>query len=352
MGEKSEQPTGKRLLDARRKGQVARSQNLSAAALLSAAVVLVYAFGASMLEGIGSVMRRALDPESLGTTLTTEPLMRDMIFFGGQTVRVVAPIMVIMFVIALAEQIVQVGWFVSADPLQPKLSKFNPIKGLKKLFSLRSLVKGVVDVCKLTVIGLVAWVVIGINQERIATLATLTVVGALVEIARLVFELALWVLAVLLFIGVVDWLYQKWQHTSDLKMTKHEVKEERKTVEGDMQTKARRMRMAREIVRQRLQAAVPQADVIVTNPTHFSVAIKYDAETMAAPRVIAKGADFLAMQIRLIGAAHGVPIVERPALARALYANVDVGREVPAAQYEAVAEVLAYVYRLEGRMAS
>jgi len=151
---------------------------------------------------------------------------------------------------------------------------------------------------------------------------------------------------------VVDLLYQRWQHTEDLKMTKQQVKDERRSSEGDPEVKSRRFQMAREIIRQRLGAAVPEADVVVTNPTHFAAALKYDSDEMAAPRLVAKGADHLAMQIRLIAVAHGVPIVERPPLARALYRNVEVGQEVPSDLYEAVAEVLAYVYRLEGRAAS
>jgi flagellar biosynthetic protein FlhB len=151
----------------------------------------------------------------------------------------------------------------------------------------------------------------------------------------------------MLIIGVADYMYQRWQYTQDLKMTRHEVTDERKSMEGDPEIKARRFRMARQMALQRVNQAVPKADVIVTNPTHFSVALRYDAETMAAPRVVAKGVDFLAMRIRQIAMTHGVPIVERPPLARALYYGVEVGRDVPAEHYQAVAELLAYVYRLD-----
>ncbi|MEC9374435.1 MAG: EscU/YscU/HrcU family type III secretion system export apparatus switch protein, partial [Planctomycetota bacterium] len=176
--------------------------------------------------------------------------------------------------------------------------------------------------------------------------------GALVESARIMMDLIIWTLLALILIGVIDRAYQKWQHTKDLRMTKQEVKEERKSTEGDLAMKARRLRFGRELIRQQIAANVPKADVVVTNPTHFAVALKYDSDSMRAPRVIAKGADQLAIQIRLVAVRHSIPIVERPPLARALYHNVEVGREIPADLYEAVAELLAYVYRLEGRMAS
>jgi len=164
-------------------------------------------------------------------------------------------------------------------------------------------------------------------------------------------RVALWTLAVLLILGIIDWAYQKWQHNQDLKMTRHEVKDERRASEGDLETKARRLRFARSLMVQRLQHDVPKADVVVTNPTHFSVALKYESGEMSAPRVVAKGADEMAMRIRYIAKTHGVPIVERPPLARALFKDVPVGKEIPAHHYQAVAEVLSYVYRLEGKAA-
>jgi flagellar biosynthetic protein FlhB len=166
-------------------------------------------------------------------------------------------------------------------------------------------------------------------------------------IGKLAAELALWLFAVMLVMGAADFLFQKWNHTQELKMTKQDVKDERRSMEGDPQIKGKRFKMGREIMRQRIGAAVPKADVIVTNPTHFSVAIQYDPETMAAPRVVAKGADELAMTIRHLARMHGVPILERPPLARALYRHVDVGREIHPQYYEAVAQVLSYVYRIE-----
>ncbi len=338
-------------MEARRKGQVPKSANLTAAILLSGAAAIIYVFGAAMLEGAGVFMRRSMESASLAS-LDSGPPMPQIIDAAVSAGRIVWPALVIMFVIAIIEQVLQVGWFISVEPLKPKLSKLNFISGAKRLFSKRSVVKAGIDVLKVAALAAVVWLVIRSDYDKITALTALTATGALVVAAEIALHMILWALALLLLIGLIDRFYQKWQHTEDLKMTKQEVKDERRSMEGDTQVKARRLKMARELVAQQLRSAVPKADVIVTNPTHFAVALKYDADSMNAPRVVAKGADYVALQIRLIAASHGVPMVERPPLARALYHNVDIGREIPAELYEAVAEVLAYVYRLEGKMAS
>lgn len=349
LGEKTEDPTSKRLADAREKGQIARSADLSAAVLLSFAAIILFLLGPGLFDGLGAYMRAALEPGSLGRGLTPAPLRESVnlaLAVGG---RLLLPIMLIMAVAAWIEQVAQVGWNFTLEPISPKIDRLSPIKGVKNIFSRKSVVKAVVNIGKLVLIAAVAMLVIQSDTSRIVALPALTPGGAALVAARLMIELALWILAVLLFIGFIDRAYQVWQHKHDLRMTKHEVKDERKSTEGDAETKARRQRIAREIMRQRLRGDVPKADVIVTNPTHYAVAIKYDPEHMSAPKVLAKGADHMAMQIRLIASGAGVPIVERPALARALYRSADVGREIPVEWYEAVAEVLAYVYRLDGR---
>jgi flagellar biosynthetic protein FlhB len=227
----------------------------------------------------------------------------------------------------------------------------NPIDGFKRLAGRRNLVKTGTSLLKLVVVGSVAVSVIMSSGPKIAALPAMGVVAAFLMTGKIVVHLALWLLAILLMIGLADFIYQKWQHTHDLRMTKQEVKEERRSMEGDMDVKARRLRIARQMAMQRIRQAVPTADVIVTNPTHFAVAIKYDAGTMASPKVVAKGADFMAFRIREVAVASGVPIVEKPALARALYAGVEVGRHISPEFYQAVAEILAYVYRLEGKAA-
>ncbi|MBL0922471.1 MAG: flagellar biosynthesis protein FlhB [Phycisphaerales bacterium] len=352
MGERTESPTDKRLSDARQRGQIARSQDLSSAALLLTALLGLAVLGAPLVRGMASFMRTSLDEGILGPVARPDDARLVVIDAIAKLAIIAGPALAVMFVAAYAAHVVQVGWLLSGKPLVPSFSRLNVIKGLGKLFSRRNLVKGVVNIFKVALVAMVATLVIRSDFLGVVSLPRLTLGQGLVFFGGLILKLALWLLAILLMLGLIDYIYQRWQHQHDLRMTKQEVKDERKSSEGDPMVKARRMRIARQIAMQRLRSDVPRADVVVTNPTHYAVALKYDAAAMKAPKVVAKGADYMAMQIRLIAASHGVPIVERPALARALYAAVEVGREIPVEQYEAVAELLAYVYRIEGRAAS
>lgn len=353
LGEKSELPTDHRRSEAREKGQVARSTDLSAAVLMTAVVILMMLFAQPLIHGMLALLRHSFSEETLGAGITADTLAPDVTLTFAEAARLTAPIMALMTLVAIFALIQQVGLKLSTRALEPKWDKLNFVKNLNRLVNKRSLVKAGLDLLKLALIGAVVFTIIGMDTDQIVALANLDLIEGVLVGAALVRDLALWVLAILIILGLLDFAYQRWQHTQDLKMTKHEVKDERKSTEGDLETKARRLKMARQIAMQRLGIDVPKADVIVTNPTHYAVALKYDAESgMNAPRVIAKGADYLALRIRYIAAAHGVPIVERPPLARALYREVKVGREIPTAHYEAVAEVLAYVYRLDRKLAS
>lgn len=257
------------------------------------------------------------------------------------------PFLLLACVVAALAHIGQFGLLWNTSSLAPKFERLNPFTGLGKLFNKRNAGKTAVNSVKLVVVTLVAWLFARSCAGTVASLPMLTALAGWGMIGKLAAELALWLFAVMLVMGAADFLFQKWNHTQELKMTKQDVKDERRSMEGDPQIKGKRFKMGREIMRQRIGAAVPKADVIVTNPTHFSVAIQYDPETMAAPKVVAKGADELAMTIRHLARMHGVPILERPPLARALYRHVDVGREIHPQYYEAVAQVLSYVYRIE-----
>lgn len=351
LGERTEQPTGRRLSEARTRGQVAKSQDLSSAIDLIGAVVLIAAFGGAALAGLGTLMRRVLEGEVAGNPLDPESLTPLVLWVAARGAWVAGPALLAMLLIACLAQYVQVGWLFTTQPLMPKFERLNPVGGLKKFVNLRNLVKTGVNVLKLGVVGVIGYLVIRGHLPGIAALPMLATAAAMYKMVLMGLELACWLLAVLLAIGLIDLAYQRWQHTKDLKMTRQEVKDERRSVEGDPEVKARRFRMARDIAMQRIQQAVPKADVIVTNPTHFSVAIKYDPSSMRAPKVVAKGADLLAFKIRHVGIAAGIPIVERPPLARGLYWSVKVGQEISPEFYEAVAEVLAYVYRIQGRAA-
>jgi flagellar biosynthetic protein FlhB len=346
MGDKTEAPTPKKLSDARNKGQVPKSVDLSSAVDLIGAVVLVYVFGQFLTAGMSEIMRRNLGEASIGAMWDRRDWFDALSWSLTRAGYVALPFLAIMFVVAYLAQVQQVKFLWTFEPLQAKLERLNPVAGLGRIFSKRSAVKTLLSAVKLVVVGaVVVWVV----RRRMVEMAGLPMLGALEAfgvMAQIVMEVIFWMLLVMLAIGVLDWFYQKWQLTEDLKMTKNEVKDEFKSMEGNQEVKGRRLKIAKEIAMQRARQDVPKADVVVTNPTHFAVALKYDPEKMAAPVVVAKGEDWMAFRIRELAAAHGVPVVERPPLARALYASVKVGQMVKPELFEAVAEVLAFVYRI------
>ena len=308
-------------------------------------------FGFSpMLDHLGMAMEQVL----------SEPGMRSVSSITWQgtvgagmvgALYALAPIAIAIWFAAVISNLVQVGWLFTPKAVKPRFSKLNPIEGAKRIFGTRAIVKAALDSLKvLMVVLVVAWTVHGMD-ERILALPLLPLLAALLSVGELLIELALRVTAVLLFLGIIDYAWQKYRHEQDLKMSRQQVKDEFKQTDGDPDIKRRRLQFARQIAQQRIATAVPKADVIVTNPEHLSVAIQWDSESMNAPTVVAMGADHLALRIRQIAMTHGVPILERKPLARALYKQVKVGQEIPADMYEAVAEVLAFVYRMDGRAA-
>jgi flagellar biosynthesis protein FlhB len=348
MGDKSEDPTGKRLSDAREKGQVARSQDLAAAVDLVGAFVLLFVFGASLVRTMVFVLRDTLGDSWSGSYAVTIPSMLELCRSAALRLGVaVSPVLLLMFLVAVLAHMGQFGLLWNSHALEPKFEKLDPVKGLGRIFNKRGLTKTLVNSGKLAVVALVFWLFARSCADTVSAMPMLTALGAWLVILRLVAELTAWLLVIMFVAGAIDYIYQRWQHLQDMKMTKEEVKNERRDMDGDPQIKARRFKIAQELSRQRIGTAVPQADVVVTNPTHFSVAIAYDQATMAAPRIVAKGADEVALTIRTIARAHNIPIIERPPLARALYRTTPVGHEVAPDFYEAVAEVLAHVYRLQ-----
>jgi flagellar biosynthetic protein FlhB len=319
MGERSEPPTARRKGEARREGNIAKSPELGGALLLVAATLLVALLGPGILGRFKSVLTDVLTDDVLGSPLVVSDAAKVATYVAVAGARIALPILLLLAVSAYVFQFIQVGWLITLKPLQPTLSKLDPIKGAKRLVDL--------------------------------SMAYLSPIQGVGKSALLVLNLAIRILVVLLLLGLLDYAYQRWKNFQDLKMTKQEVKDEMKSVEGDPLVKRRRYRMQQSIAIQRINSAIPQADVIVTNPDHISIAIQYDAETMAAPIVVAKGADYLALRIRQLALLNSIPIVERPPLARALYKQAAVGQEIPPDFYNAVAEILAYVYQLDGRMA-
>lgn len=350
LGERTEPATQKRLEDARQEGNVARSTDLSSALMLGASALALWFGFNPMLNHLGQALERVL----------TEPGLRSVSAGTWQdgvesvalaALYALAPVAIAIWFAAALANLAQVGFLFTPKAVSPKFSKLNPIEGAKRIFGTRALVKASLDSLKvLLVVLVVAWTVHGMHQ-RVLLLPLMHLPASLFAVGQLLVELALRVTAVLLFLGMIDFAWQKHRHAKDMMMSRQMIKDEFKQSEGDPDVKRRRMQIARQIAQQRIASSVPKADVIVTNPEHLSVAIQWDSETMNAPTVVAMGADHLALRIRQIAMKHGIPILERKPLARALYKQVTVGQEISPDFYATVAEVLAFVYRLEGKVA-
>ncbi|MEM9020087.1 MAG: flagellar biosynthesis protein FlhB [Planctomycetota bacterium] len=349
--EKTEAATPRRRREARQEGNLAKSTDLTAALMLLAGIVLLYLLGTRLMVAMTGTLQAML----LSTHAPNPTRADDLGAIFGYTGHVLAasllPLLLVLATVGVFASVGQVGLLLTGKPIIPRFSKVNPISGVKRLFDARAAMRLVMSMGKLVVIAGVATVFIILDMDRIAMLPAMAVKPAFALTASMVFWLGIKLSAVLLILALLDFAFQKMQHEKDLRMTKQEVREEMKQMDGDPMMKQRRARVARQLAMQRMAQAVPKADVIITNPTHISIALQYDADTMRAPRVIAKGADLMAMRIRQIAAAHGIPLVERKPLARALYSSAEIGDEVPEEYYAAVAEILAYVYRLSGRMA-
>ena len=347
--EKTEAPTARRRQEARREGNIARSPDLIAACALLVGVVLLHIFGLRVMGELKHTLEMMLGP----TAFTNPTRVDDMAVLGARSgkaiVAALAPLVLGVTAVAVLVSVSQVGFLLTAKPLEPNLAKLSPLRGLKNLFNARSGMRLVMSLGKVALIVLVAGLSIHWELSRIVMLGELDTAPLFAAACEVVYAVALKLAAVLLLLALLDYAFQRWQHTRDLRMSKQEVKEELKRMEGDPLIKQRRTRVARQLALQRIGQDVPKADVVVTNPTHFSVALRYDSGKESAPRVVAKGADFLAMRIRQIATANGIPLVERKELARALYREVEVGQQIPPEYYAAVAEILAYVYRLSGR---
>ncbi len=347
--EKTEDPTPRRRQEARQEGNVAKSQDLTAAVTLLVSVILLYVLGLKVITGMRVTLAEMLAGNYVANPTRADDTQRLFVFGGEMVLWFGGPLLAGIAVITLLATVMQVGFLLTGEPLIPNFGRLSPLKGLGNLFGARAGVRLIMGVAKVILIAAVAtWIIRG-DLPAIIGLAHMEAVGILPAAGALVFGLAVKLAALLLVLAIFDYAFQWWQRERDLRMSKQEVKEEMKRMDGDPLIKQRRARVARQLAMQRIGQHVPKADVIVTNPTHFAIALRYDPDTMKAPRVLAKGADELAMRIRQIAMAHGIPLVERVELARGLYKAVDPGKEVPPQFYGAVAEVLAYVYRLSGR---
>lgn len=349
MGEKTEDATPKRRQEARDEGKVAKSTDFGAVFMLIAGMLVIFISTGMMFERGARMVRASLEGDSFAIMVDPGEIPGIIALFAREAAWAIAPVLGFIFLSAVIGQISQVGLLFAPKSIKPSLNKISPIAGVKRLFSLTSLAKAALDILKITIISIVAILTIKQYESRLLGLAELEVVPGLLSSGWIIVDFTIRVVIVLILIGVADLTFQRWKYKEDMKMTKQQVKDEFKNADGDPEVKKRRMRMAQQIAMQRVNTAVPTADVIVTNPEHYSIAIRYDQETMVAPVVVAKGVDSLAMRIRQIAMRNDIPIVERPPLARGLYRDVEVGGPIPEDFFTAVAEVLAYVYQLEGR---
>lgn len=344
--DRTEQATPKRLREAREKGQIARSRDLNSLLLLMAASGGLLVFGEGMVGGMVRQMQAGftLSRQSLFDATTMQHFMGQVLVDILQSF---APFLVLLFVAALLAPMALGGWSFSPKALNPKWGKLNPVKGLGRIFSRRAPVEALKAFAKFAVVAVVSSILLYQSAGEILMLGSEPLQQGLAHMARLVGWSFLGMCSVLILIAAVDVPFQLWDHASKLKMTKQEIKDEQKQTEGSPEVKGRIRAVQRQIAQQRMMADVPTADVVVTNPTHFAVALRYDQQGNGAPRVVAKGADLIAAQIRKVAGAHDVAIVEAPPLARALYFSSEIGQEIPAGLYVAVAQLLAYVYQLK-----
>lgn len=344
--QKTEQPTPRRLQEARKKGQVAKSRDLSAAIILMAVILLFYIARATALaswqEQLAWYFSQCLTirtPEQSLLKILLDSLFNVFVMF--------APVFILIIIMALAANIGQTGFIFSTEALKVKLDRLNPIEGLKKMFSLQSLVELVKNIFKVIIVAVVSYSVIKKYIPELLLVFYRSPNAAFGTVAGVVLAVALAGGGAFLALAVADLFYQRWQHIKNLRMTKQEVKDEFKQTEGDPMIKSWMRRRQREIVLNNIRQQVPKATVVITNPTHLAVALTYKDGEMAAPTVVAKGAGDLARQIRELAAKHEVPIIRNIEVARALYKQVEVGQEIPLELYQAVAQILAMVYRLK-----
>ena len=348
-GEKTEEPTGKKITDASNKGQVAQSQEIQSWAILLTITIIIGSAMPTIMGYVTRVNRRFIE-SAHAYTLSPEDfqfIFKEVITENGI---VILPLMLLFVIVGFSVQVIQVGWNISAEKFQININKFSPAKGVKKFFGVRPIVEALKGMVKLGIVGTVVLVSVAPmlkNIELLAAFEILHTLGQVQEIAIVILVVSVMIMTV---IAVLDYAYQKWDHKNKLKMTKQEVKDERKQQDGDPKIKQRIASLRMERARERMMQAVEKADVVITNPTHYAIALKYDMDIMPAPVLVGKGVDSLAKRMREIAEENDIPIVENPPLARALYAGVEIDDEIPTEYYHAVAEVIGYVFRLKGRM--
>lgn len=347
-GEKTEDPTSKKLSDARKEGKVAKSKEIvNGFSLLGffLALRIFLGFAGVRIEEIFRWIYTIFpDIVNMKGGLTMQAFMGIFRTLIGKTLIILMPFLFIGFAADFVTNLVQVGWKPTLKPLEPKLSKFNPISGFKRIFSKQSIVNLIFAIAKITLVFFIAYTSIKDQAKTLFLLYDISLKASLSLIFEIIVDTGIKISVVYIFLGFADYAYQRWKFKDDMKMTKQEVKDEYKNTEGDPQIKGKQRQRMMESSQRRMMKNVPQADVVITNPTHIAVAILYDNTKDEAPRVVAKGEDYLAKKIKDLAKDSNVPIVENKPLARALYATVEIDEVIPPELYQAVAEILAVVY--------
>lgn len=344
--EKTEQPTAKKKQEAREKGQVAKSQEVPGALVLLFVFLAFLLFGGFFKDKLFALFTVGLT-EYIQWSVTEENVVVMFQQLIMECLLFLLPIFIIAVAFGIVGNYAQIGVLFTGEPLKPQFKKLNPIEGAKRIFSIRALVEFAKSIAKMMAIGLIVFLTLWNEKENILSLSQLSLEHILSYTANLVVTLGLQIGLLFLFIAFLDLLYQRYDHEKNLRMSKQDIKDEHKKSEGDPLVKSKIRDKQRQMAMMRMMQEVPYADVVITNPTHFAIAIRYDAEEMEAPIVLAKGADYIAYRIREKAKEHDIAVMENKALARALYEQVDIGQAIPADLFQAVAEILAYVYKLK-----
>ena len=344
--ERTEKATPRRREKAREEGRVARSQELNSAAILSLGVLVLYFLGPTLVTQLKEFMTYSFSEAPL-ISVTNDSLLAIFSSKVWTFFVIIAPIFAILAVVAYGVNVVQVGVMFTTKPLEPKADKLNIASGLKRMFSARSLFTLVRDVLKLALISFVGYKAVTANIDGFFLLSDNSVSVFAGAMGKTALMTTLQISAVILILAILDYAYQKYDFEKNIRMSKQDIRDEFKNSEGSPQIKSRVRQIQREMSRKRMMQEIPKADVVVTNPTHLAVALKYNPEEMEAPLVVAKGERLVAQRIKEIAAEHDIPVVENKPLARALFQMCDIGSHVPAKLFRAVAEVLAYVYRIK-----
>lgn len=348
-GEKTEKATPKTRQDTRKKGQVAKSQDVNTSIVLLT-VFLVLSFGGSyFFTHIQDIFRHTYQ-EYLMQDLTTDTVRIIFLEILQELVFILAPIMGLALVAGVSANFLQFGFLFSIEPLKPKIEKLDPIKGFKRIFSLRAIVEMLKSILKITLVAIATFSVLWMRKDEVLILGQKSIGAGLQTIANLTVQMGLIASALLIFLAVLDYLYQRYDYEKNIRMSKQDIKDEYKNIEGDPLIKSKIKQRQREMATRRMMQEVPHADVVITNPTHYAVALKYDEEKYDAPYVVAKGVDYVAQKIKYIAKENDVVTIENRPLARALYDQTDIGDTIPEQFFKAVAEILAHVYRLKKKI--